>query len=266
MRVLQLIDSLDAGGAERVAVTYANTLCEYIDASYLCATRKEGLLKQTINQKVGYLFLKKKSAIDIKAIVRLVSFIKKNKIDLIHAHSSSFFLATSVKLYLPKINIIWHDHYGKSEELDKRDFKILKWCSHKFSAIISVNPLLEKWARKNLKAKSVFYLENAVTILSGEEELIKLQGIEGKRIVCLANIRPQKDHINLLKAFSLVLNKHSDYSLHLIGQHWNDTYFKEVSKMMQQNEFKDHVFYYGPQLNVHSILKQGDIGVLSYNS
>ena len=40
MRVLQLIDSLDAGGAERVAVTYANTLCEYIDASYICVTRK----------------------------------------------------------------------------------------------------------------------------------------------------------------------------------------------------------------------------------
>lgn len=266
MRVLQLIDSLDAGGAERIAVTYANALCNYIEASYLCATRKEGLLKQTLDQKVGYLFLNKKSALDIKAIIRLVSFIKKHKIELIHAHTSSFFLATSVKIYLPKIKIIWHDHYGKSEELEKRNFKILKWCSNKFRAIISVNQLLKSWAKKHLKTKVVYFLENAVNIPSEEKNSIKLYGQDGKRIICLANFRPQKDHFNLLKAFEIVLKKHPDYSLHLIGQHWKDNYYKEVSKLINQELFKERVFYYGSQLHVHSILKQGDIGVLSSNS
>jgi len=266
MRVLQLIDSLDAGGAERVAVTYANTLCDYIDASYLCTTRKEGLLKQTLNDKVAYLFLKKKSALDIKAIIRLVTFIKKNKINIIHAHTSSFFLATSVKIYLPKIMIIWHDHYGKSEELDQRGFKILKWCSLKFCAIISVNHLLETWAKKNLNSKTVYYLENAITIPSFNEKSIKLHGKEGKRIICLANMRPQKDHINLLNAFKLVLEKYPEYSLHLIGQHWSNDYFKEVSKLLEKDEFKEHVFYYGSQPLVHGILKQCNIGVLSSNS
>jgi glycosyltransferase involved in cell wall biosynthesis len=267
MRVLQLIDSLDAGGAERVAVTYANTLCEYIEASFLCATRKEGLLKQTINQKVGYLFLKKKSAIDIKAIVRLVSFIKKNKIDIIHAHTSSFFLATSVKIYLPKIKIIWHDHYGKSEELDKRDFKILKWCSKKFCAIISVNKILEAWAKRELKTDRVYYLENVVLPPPENSKTpLKLKGIDHKRIVCVANFREQKDHGTLLGAFKMVLKKHPEYSLHLVGQHWDDDYFREVSSYMNQEVFRENVFYYGSQSNIYSILKQADIGVLSSNS
>lgn len=266
MRVLQLIDSLDAGGAERVAITYANTLCNYIDASYLCSTRKEGLLKNTINKKVGYFFLKKNSALDIKAIIRLVSFIKKNRINIIHAHTSSFFLATSVKLYLPKVKIIWHDHYGKSEELNERNFKILKWCSSKFYAIISVNRLLEDWAKKNLKTKNVYYLENAVTIPLGEKKSVKLLGQKGKRIVCLANMRPQKDHINLLEAFKLVLKEHPEYTLHLIGQHWDDKYFKEVSSYMNQEIFRENVFYYGSLSNVYSVLKQVDIGILSSNS
>jgi len=266
MRVLQLIDSLDPGGAERVAITYANTLCDYIDASYLCATRKEGLLKQTIDEKVGYLFLKKKSALDIKTIVKLVSFIKKNKINIIHAHTSSFFLATSVKLYLPKIRIIWHDHYGKSEELDHRKFKILKWCSNKFCIIISVNQLLEEWAKKNLKTKAVFYLENLVTFPSKEKNSIKLKGNEGKRIVCLANLRPQKDHYNLLHAFKLVLEKYPEYSLHLIGKNWNDDYFIEISKLLSIEKLKEKVFYYGSQPSVNGILEQCDIGVLSSNS
>ncbi len=266
MRVLQLIDSLDPGGAEKMAIYYANNLCGSIDESYLCTTRKEGILKYSIDPKVSYLYLNKKSTLDIKAIAILVSFIKKNKISLIHAHATSFFLATIVKLYHPKIKIIWHDHYGKSEELNKRDFKILKWCSYKFCAIISVNHLLVDWARKNLKTKMVYYLANAVAIPTEEKKSIKLNGQKGKRIVCLANMRPQKDHINLLDAFKMVINKHPEYSLHLIGMNWNDTYFKKINDLINQDPFKGHVFYYGSQTNVISLLKQCDIGVLSSNS
>lgn len=46
MRILQLIDSLEAGGAERMAVTYANALVQEIAFSGLVATRKEGPLLQ----------------------------------------------------------------------------------------------------------------------------------------------------------------------------------------------------------------------------
>ena len=39
MRIIQLIDSLEAGGAERMAVSYANALSEDIEFSALVATR-----------------------------------------------------------------------------------------------------------------------------------------------------------------------------------------------------------------------------------
>jgi len=267
MRVLQLIDSLDPGGAERVAVNYANALNTQIKTSFLCTTRKEGLLKQTLDEKVGYLFLKKKNTLDIKAMLRLVSFIKKNKIEIIHAHSSSYFLATLVKMYSSKVSVIWHDHYGKSEELDKRNYSILKWCSSRFCAIICVNHILEKWAKKKLKTAQVYFLENGVSLPSGNiENPLKMHGNPEKRIVCLANMRAQKDHKNLLDAFKLVLKKHPDYSLHLLGKNYNDNYFKEVSMYMDQEIFKEKVFYYGSQSDVYSILEQCDIGVLSSSS
>jgi hypothetical protein len=91
MKVLQLIDSLEAGGAERVAVNYANGLLDIVDASYLCATRAEGLLKGELNKDVGYLFLNKKTTLDSKAIKLLYQFIKDEKIQIVHAHGSSFF-------------------------------------------------------------------------------------------------------------------------------------------------------------------------------
>ncbi|MGY8885791.1 MAG: glycosyltransferase, partial [Flavobacteriales bacterium] len=103
MRVLQLIDSLETGGAERMAVNYANELADHIEASFVCATRKEGLLKMTIDSRVEYLFLKKKNTLDIRAILRLFKFVSKNKIDVIHTHSSSFFYGTILKFFKPKL-------------------------------------------------------------------------------------------------------------------------------------------------------------------
>jgi hypothetical protein len=91
MKVLQLIDSLETGGAERIAVTYANELVNHLDGSFLCTTRKEGLLKITIDSRVGYLFLEKRRTFDLLAILRLFKYVNKNKIDMIHAHSTSFF-------------------------------------------------------------------------------------------------------------------------------------------------------------------------------
>ena len=129
MRVIQLIDSLDAGGAERVAVNLANALSTEIDSAFLCATRKEGLLKESISSDVGYLFLNKQKAIDLRAIKSLNVFVKVNNINIIHAHSSSFFLATIVKILNRKVSIVWHDHYGNSEFLNVRKHGALKLCS-----------------------------------------------------------------------------------------------------------------------------------------
>ena len=52
MNVMQLIDSLEAGGAERVAVNYANILANQVRNSFLCATRAEGILKISIGKNV----------------------------------------------------------------------------------------------------------------------------------------------------------------------------------------------------------------------
>ena len=56
MKILQLIDSLQAGGAERMAVHIANSLNPLVEGSYLCVSRKEGPLKASLNKEVGYLF------------------------------------------------------------------------------------------------------------------------------------------------------------------------------------------------------------------
>ena len=59
LRVLQIIDTLNAGGAERMAVQIANGLVDKTGFSGLCCTREEGVLKDSLSHKVNYLFAKK---------------------------------------------------------------------------------------------------------------------------------------------------------------------------------------------------------------
>ena len=79
MRIIQIIDSLDIGGAEKMAVNYANSLAQKTEFSGLVATRKEGSLKAQIAPDVNYFFLNRKSKIDFGATMRLKKFCKSNK-------------------------------------------------------------------------------------------------------------------------------------------------------------------------------------------
>ncbi|MCL5128729.1 glycosyltransferase [Algibacter sp. L4_22] len=265
MKVLQLIDSLEAGGAERVAVNYANGLVNYLDGSYLCATRAEGVLKFGLSNTAGYLFLNKKSTIDIKAIKFLNEFIRKNKIDIIHAHSSSFFLGTIIKILNPKLKLIWHDHYGNRVNDSFNHIFILKICSLFFSSVLVVSNDLKIWANKKLIVNRVTYVQNYPQQNLGEEATL-LKGEKEKRIVCLANLRPDKNHGFLIKTFNEIRNLYPDWTLHLVGKDNYDEYSVSLKELIKKLELTKNVFLYGSCPDISNILSQVQIGVLSSKS
>ncbi|ESU26047.1 glycosyl transferase, group 1 family protein [Flavobacterium limnosediminis JC2902] len=262
MRILQLIDSLEPGGAERMAVNYANALSDNIEFSGLVATRKEGELKGQLYSNVNYLFLDKKRRIDLPAVLRLRNFIKKNSIEIVHAHSSSFFIALLVKMVYPKLKIVWHDHYGNSEFLEKRKAMLLKIGSLFFYKIIVVNELLSTWALKNLRCKEVLFLPNFV-LFAEDTVSIRLKGDKGKRILCLANLRPQKNHQMLVNVALKIKDKFPDWTFHLIGKDFQDDYSKALHKRIADEGLEKSFFIYGSSNGIASAIRQSEIAILT---
>lgn len=266
MRIVQLIDSLEAGGAERMAVNYANSLTAKIDFSGLVVTRKEGpLLNQVINE-VSYLYLNKKGVIDLKALFRLRKFVVENRIELIHAHSTSFFQAFLLKLSYPSIELIWHDHYGDSEFLSKRPSLALRLILPFFKGIIAVNQNLKNWAEQKMRLKNVIYLPNFPSKENGVSETTVLKGINGKRIVSLANLRVQKNHFLLLEVAKKMQLSHSDWSFHLVGKDFEDDYSKQIKNMILDFNLENNVFIYGSRQDVENILEHSTVAVLTSQS
>lgn len=265
MRIIQIIDSLEAGGAERVAVNYANTLVEAIEFSGLVATRKEGVLLNQINPKVSYLFLNKKQQLDFGALFRLRSFVLKNKVTHIHAHSTSFFLAFLLKVTLPAVKLIWHYHYGNNEILSKKRIMIFKIVIPFFGGVIAVNQKLKFWITNNLKSKNVIYLPNFPCESKGLIGKTNLQG-NGKRILCVANLREDKNHFLLLEVAQKLKIPHPNWTFHLVGKDFDDAYSKQIKELIKEYDLENNVFLYGSKQDIATILGQSEIAILTSKS
>ncbi len=261
MRIVQLIDSLDAGGAERMAVNYANALSEKIAFSGIIATRKEGVLKEEIKHINNYTFLERKNKFDVNAIFLASKYIRNNKIEIVHTHSSSYFFGVLVKLFNPRIKLIWHDHYGNRAE-DNKQKKVLKICSYFFSKILTVNEELRIWSLKNLNCNQVFFIPNFSDLKTTEKKTF-LKGESKKRIVCLANLKNPKNHITLVKAFIESKIYKDDWTLHLVGKDFNDEYSNNLKTVIEENKLENSIFIYNSCQDVKFILSQAEIGVLS---
>lgn len=265
MRVLQLIDSLRPGGAEKMSVSYANALAKRIDASFLCCTRLEGLLKPQLSSQVGYLFLERGGTFDWKAFWKLRKFIKDNKVNLVQTHGSSWFMGVLIKISLPQIKLVWHDHFGARIHRNRRPNLLLPFSLY-FDGIITVNPGLKEWADKNLYCDKVKFIPNFITSNTEPSTSKSLKINSGFKIVYLANLKAPKDHFTLLKAFLKLTEKNFPVSLHLIGKDENDGYSEQIRKFTIDNNLSDKIFIYGEQNEVEALLKQADLGVISSES
>lgn len=263
MRILQLIDSLEAGGAERMAVNYANTLVSHTEVSALAVSRKEGALREELSSEVPYLFLNRKRLLDLAALWRLRKFVSHHRIEWLHAHGTSFFMAVLLKLVYPKLKIVWHDHNGNRVKMGGNDNRMLIACSFFFNRVLVVNEELKVWATQHLKCKKVAYLPNFTVINEREQRKTFLQGTSGKRIVCLANLRHPKNHSTLLTAFHVSRLAESGWSLHFIGKDNFDAYSDELKNYISTNNLSENVFIYGGCNDVFHILQQATIGVLA---
>jgi glycosyltransferase involved in cell wall biosynthesis len=266
MRILQLIDSLDVGGAERIAVNYANALSSRIAFSGLVATRKEGALRSRINDNIFFSCLNKRFTFDLGSILRLRSLCIANNVEWIHAHGTSYFTAFLLKLSHPSIKIIWHEHAGaRSETLSIHNI-ILRVLPRFFCGIIVVNHNLEDWCRSKLGFDCVIYLPNFTVFNTNESQETFLKGFEGKKIVCLANLRHPKNHKLLVEVAIKLRDSHSDWTFHFIGSDLGDDYSVDLKKMIASNNLEERVFLYDVCQDIDHILRQSTIGVIASTS
>ena len=245
-----------------MTVNTVNGLAKLGNNVHLCVTRDEGNLKNLVCKSVGYTFLRKRYAIDVKAIKKLHRYVKKNNIKLLHAHSTSYFIATIIKLFHPKVRIIWHNHSGNSSNMHYLKLLVLKACSFNFDVVISVNNELKNWSQEQLYAKKNVYLHNFASFYNSEIKETILKGEKNKRIICLANFREPKNHGYIINTFKIIHKNYPNWTLHLVGSDFNDTYSNKIKLLIETEQLVNHVFLYTNKTDIKHILRQATIAIL----
>lgn len=263
MRIIQLIDSLRAGGAERMAVNIANALCDEGHNVLLVATREGGLMLNYLKPYIPHEILLKQSALDFLTFRKFIKVLRRFRPDVIHAHSSSIYWATFAKMVIPELRIIWHDHYGNRTRTTVIERLILKKVTKKVNTIIAVNQELENWAKQYLSVSHacIHQLNNFPYIRGGKGMKVK----DKIRILCLANLRNPKGHDIIIESF-IQLTKNPigvDVELVFAGSYnVEESYYKGLINTISESRISNKVIFLGSVDNVELVLSEASIGIL----
>lgn len=269
LRILQVTDTLTAGGAERMAVNVANHLPGNGYASSLATTWKTGELETCISAQVQYHPITARKHYDLSAVLSLKNLLIRESFNILHVHANALFpTILAAKLARSRSLLLWHDHYGRLETR-KRPAAIYRLALRQVDGIAAVSQKLVRWAvdEMHVPAERVWYLPNFVEVpTQAAAEPIPLPGQNGYRIVCVANFRPQKDHFTLIRAFQRVKEAVPEAHLLLAGEANEPEIYAALQALVSQSGLADSVHFLGQRMDVPAILQQCEVGVLSSNS
>ncbi len=265
--MLHIVDTLDAGGKERVAVNLVNSLPRDRYRMSLCTTRRDGSLSDLVAADVARVLIDRTWRFDLSGVIKTVEFVRAQQVDLLHAHGSSLFHARLVAQFRPHPAVLWHDHYGRSA--DERSAWAYRMATAGIAGVIAVNNQLAEWARTTLRVRSdrVWYVPNFVVTAPPEAPILgPLPGTPDTRMVCVAHFRPQKDHLTLIAAMETVVRALPAAQLLLVGELVDADYLQAVRREIAARRLDGNVTILGLRKDVTAILRASAIGVLSSSS
>jgi glycosyltransferase involved in cell wall biosynthesis len=260
--VMHVLDTLDVGGAERMAVNMVNLLPRDRFVLHLCMTRRSGSLADSVASDVIQLCLNRHRRLDVGGIRTLVRHIREHDVKVLHAHGSGVFIALVAASFSPYPAVVWHIHYGRYAA-DRTLGTMYRTVRSRIAHTLAVSQPLASWAvvRLRMGADNVTYLPNFVLAAqpNGKPDL---PGTDGERVVCVAHFSPEKDHSTLLEAMARVVRARPNAHLLLVGG-GNAALEQRMNTEIKARGLATHVSLLGRRDDVASILSAVDLGVLS---
>lgn len=256
MKILQVIDQLGLGGAERVCVNMANLLSRHKHNVKLVVFDKSGPLFDLIDKDVEVVVLGRKKN-RFKAYKKLIQEVKEADIVHIHMRQNFKYVKKTLLAYRVKKKLILHDHFGEIA-VNKRIPTFYK-SFYKPDVYIGCSELLTDWAVNivGLDSRYVFLVHNFVLKYNAQIP----SNYEKKDLVLVGNMKPVKNHL-----FAVKLAKELGKNLTIYCTKTENNYFKSLNKKIESLGMKDRVFFKHNSINVQEELYQYNHALLTSTS
>ena len=265
MKVLQLISSLETGGAEKLVIDLIPRLGEYGIQSDLLVFdgTSTTFMKTAISRRIKVFNLGEgKCVYSPFRLLRLFPYLKRY--DIIHTHlTAPQYFGAIGSLFRKKILVTTeHNTYNR-----RRQWKVFgyidRWMYNRYSTIICVSDK----TKENLIRHVSHSKANILTIKNGVEvseflnatptgDLEKIAPAS-KKIVMVAAFRREKDQDTLVRALRYLPN---EFHLFLVG---TGVRRAEVEWLVKEEKVSDRVHFMGERGDIPKLLKSADYIVMS---
>ena len=272
LRVLTLIDKPTAlGGAERMACEIAMGLDPDRFERWFCATRRAPtrLLDDELRQAgVRYVSLNRTRRFDLRAWWKLLRLLRKERIDVVHAHLFGSNAAGSVLGRLARVPVvIAHEHTWSFEGAPLQKVVDRQVVGRLADRIIAVS---EADRRKMIEIERIpsdriSVIPNGIPPLRHDDADIRQElGIPADAPVVgvVAVVRPQKRLDRLVRAAALLRTEFPSLRV-LVAGDGSPAEFHRVRALIEELGVGDVVVMLGERSDVSAILRALDVGVLS---
>lgn len=269
-KIMHLIASLDTGGAEKLLVDIVENTLNY-ESYYLCVVNNvffkeyKDRVSRVLKERAFYLERRQGSR-NPNFILKLMHFIIKNQIEIIHVHNEfSKKLAMILKILRPRIKIVYTVHGTKIVT----KYGILSRLAAKLliNRFIVISQAVEKDVTSMLinRLAKVYRIYNGINYKVFSSAAINKRAFEKVSICCLARYDIEKKGQDLLiNAINIIVNKYSYNSLecHFYGKVHNDNEFSKVKGLVDKHNLNKYVTLNDKVSDIPELLKKYDILVL----
>lgn len=265
MKILQVITSLEIGGAEHLVVQIVQNLRDKGHEVDVCVFNGKKTSFMLELEKTKCRIISLGSSFYNPIYIFKLSKLMRNY-DLVHSHNSSPQLFVAIANHGNRSILVTTEHNTDNRKRHILFYRFVeRWMYSKYERIICISMetesnlrdyLGEKWLKIFGKDK-LLTIPNGVNVQLFKEAKPKLNKDEDFVIVMVAAFRPQKDHITLLKAMSLLPE---GYELWLVGDGELRLFVENEIKRMG---LQKRVHLLGNRIDVPEIIKSSDVVVLS---
>lgn len=270
LKILHVIWGLTPGGAERQLVTIAKHQAETHDVQVCCLECGGEFVGELSDAGIKVHILGKRPGFDFKALGKLISLLKENKIDVMHSHIwsanlwgrlAAIFAGTPVKII--------HEHSMFSiEKLYRRGIdQILSWFT---DAVICVSSeiLHHTICDSFISSGKCVLIRNGIDLEKYEKaEKLRNMSLEvrnassmPRRIAIIGALEPRKDHVSFIKAANRILEDGFDVGFLIVG---DGPLRENLEEMVKNLGREDKIKFTGVSSDIPGILADTSIYVSS---
>jgi glycosyltransferase involved in cell wall biosynthesis len=263
MRIAEIVNNLEFGGAERLVTDLSLELQSRGHQLYIFSVRGGGPLSEVLaGGGIDVCNLDKKDGFSWAALHRLATLLKSNRIDVVHTHNPLTHHYGVLAGKLARVPAIVNTLHGLLNINGfGRDRIIYELSTALTDRIVAVCPAAEDYFRKTLRlTRAPIHLINNGISTERFARIEPASRADGIVLGTVARLVPVKDQTTLLRAFAQLQRKHRNCRLEILG---DGPLRESLESLSRQLAISDHVRFFGAGLDVPAFLQGVHLFVLS---